>query len=129
MCLFKHNLISGYRFALNNSTVFPCLHHTVRSKFSKSRHNIEKNCFTNTLTLPSHSFVIASRATAHTKKFACWIDIKYFSVLSCIPLPKRQKCTGTKYYREDFKMVWISNLDNPEVKQVHFYQSIAGINQ
>lgn len=119
MCLSKHSLVKDFRSTANISTFFHNLHHTIISDFSKERHKTEKTTsnlfFTTTLASPSRSVFIASRATAHTEKFACWIDRKYYSVLSCIPLSKRLKCTGTTSYQKDFKMVWISNLDNPKV--------------
>lgn len=115
MVLLKRGCLKDHRLTAKCLATFHNLHNTFLSNFSKSRHKREKNNFTNTLALPSCSVVIASRATAHTEKSGCWIDSKYYSVLSCIPLPKRQECTVSLNYRKDFKMVWISNLDNPKV--------------
>lgn len=124
MCLSKIFFFKTSDPLLNNSRVFHFLHHSIFSKFSRSRHhiltkNISQLSFTNTLVVPSHSVFIDSPATAHIKKFVCWIDRKTFSVLSCAPLKKqilKQKLICTTKYRKDIKMVWISNLDNPKVK-------------
>ena len=97
---------------------FHTLHHSIFSKFSISRHYVlDKNSplsCKNTVAQQSLSVFIDSQAFAHNKKFICWINRKSFSDNSCVALLKRSNISKC---RVNSKMVWISNLDNPKVKE------------
>lgn len=119
MCLSNSKFLKILTPLTVNQRLFHVLHHRRYSRFSSSRHRIFANkslqlSFASTETQFSHSVFVDSPATAHIKNSTCWIDRKSFSVLSRLPIVKRQKSIGENY-KTSFKMVWISNLDNPEV--------------
>lgn len=92
------------------------------TNFSDTFHHI----FTNTKPIFPHSVCVASSVVAHAKNLNCWINRKiHFS--SLISYRNHNKCSWccisaylskNSYRQISFdlkKMVWISDLDNPQV--------------
>lgn len=92
------------------------------NKFSDTFHHI----FTNTKPI-SDSVCIASSVAAHTKNSSCWINNRKshfsFSFISYRNYHKCSRCCisenliNKRSITTDYKkMVWITDLDNPQVK-------------
>lgn len=81
-------------------------------------------------TFPPSSVYFSAPTRAHNKKISCWIDSKNFSCKSS--QLHRKNVLGKSYINsvESFplqpsRMVWISNLDNPEVSQLFNHITVA----
>lgn len=112
-------LLPLYQSYLKVSTA----HHEKLADFSFTlQHNL-----TNTQARFSSSVYIFSPVTAHSKKLGCWINTEFYRKFSSEP---RQKCilspelaknsSSRQVSQQSTKMVWISDLDNPQVLRRNF---------
>lgn len=97
------------------------LRRNLLSSFPLSRHCLLANNrrLLHTVISSNRSFFFASPATAHSEKFICWINKKFFSVLSRVAIKRRVENYSEHLLKLNSKdcrkMVWISSLDNPKV--------------